>query len=384
MRRSTTLVGSAIALPLVVMLAAAAHPSLADLPTTDVTTDPATTDPATTDPIGAEVLARLTGPGSINQTDQRWDVGGTDLGHMFEHRGKTYVVFGDTFSGETPWDGGYWRSNVLAWTTDRDPTDGLTFDGMVEDANGHAAEILEARKDGDEITVIPTYGVSTGARMYLHYMSVSHWGEPGHWDLNHSGLAYSDDDGQTWTKDPDAVWPGDSNFGQVAYVERGPHVYAFGIPGGRFGGVQLARVHRTHLLDLDRYQYWDGAHWVADAGEAVEVVPAPVGELSVRWNSHYKKWIMMYLNDEGNDDWGTGAVVIRTAECLTGPWSPEQAVLTSHDVPSLYGPYIAPRWNNGPDVYFTLSRFDHYDVYWWRTELPDETRGTAGARCVAP
>src|SRR5207248_6602149 len=95
---------------------------------------------------------------------------------------------------------------------------------------------------------IPTYGVSTGKRMFLHYMSVQHWGQPGHWTLNASGLAFSDDDGQTWTKDEHLTWPGDSNFGQVAIVEDRGYLYFFGIPGGRYGGVQLARVRPEEIL----------------------------------------------------------------------------------------------------------------------------------------
>ena len=71
-------------------------------------------------------VARLTGPGSINATDSRWYVHGTDLGHMFEHRGRTYMVFGDTFGppGKPPAFGEDWRSNVMAYGRDRDPSDG--------------------------------------------------------------------------------------------------------------------------------------------------------------------------------------------------------------------------------------------------------------------
>lgn len=76
-------------------------------------------------------------------------------------------------------------------------------------------------------------------------MSVHEFGPPGQWSLNHSGLAYSDDNGLTWTKSPDAVWPGDSNFGQVAFVKSGEEVYLFGIPGGRFGHAELARVAKA-------------------------------------------------------------------------------------------------------------------------------------------
>ena len=78
-------------------------------------------------------ITRLTGPEGINRTDLKWYVHGTDLGSMFEHRGRTYMAFGDTFGppGHPPEFGDDWRSNVLAYTRDRDPRDGLTFDGMI-------------------------------------------------------------------------------------------------------------------------------------------------------------------------------------------------------------------------------------------------------------
>jgi D-arabinan endo alpha-(1,5)-arabinofuranosidase len=314
-------------------------------------------------------IAQLTGPEGINATHERWNVFGTDLGSMFEFRGRTYMAFGDTFGppGHPPEFGDDWRSSAMAFTRDRDPRDGLTFEGMIEDRPGHAKElILDEQVPGEEVTVIPTYGTSVGKRMYLHYMAVSFWGPPGEWDLSQSGWAYSDDEGQTWTVSPDAVWPGGGNFGQVAVVERGRHVYLYGIPGGRFGHVELARVDRHSLLDLDRYTYWDGRGWVSDPERAAEVVPAPVGELSVRWNSHYRKWLMMYLDDARDE------VVLRTADRLEGPWSEAETVVTAAEVPTLYAPYMPPRFNHGRDIYFALSKFDTYDVFWWHTSLEEE------------
>jgi Domain of unknown function (DUF4185) len=311
-------------------------------------------------------ITQLTGPESINDTGARWNVFGTDLGSMFEHRGRTYMAFGDTFGppGRPPEFGDDWRSNVMAYTRDRDPRDGLTFEGMIEDRPGHAKElILNEQVPGEEVTIIPTYGTAVGRRMYLHYMAVSFWGPPGQWDLSQSGWAYSDDDGQNWTVSPTAVFDGTSNFGQVAVVERGRHVYVYGIPGGRFGHVELARVDKHHLLDLGRYEYWDGSGWSGDPDRAAEVVPAPAGELSVRWNSHYRKWLMMYLDEH------KAAVVLRTADRVTGPWSEADTVVTAQEAPQLYAPYLPPRFDHGPDIYFALSKFGPYDVFWWHTSL---------------
>ena len=312
-------------------------------------------------PVG--MVAQLTGYGGINDTVARYGVFGTDLGHTFMVGDEMYMIFGDTFGA----NGSDWRSSAAAVITDDDPADGLTFDRMIEDRDGHAAELIPSKKiDFDEITVIPTYGVAVGDRLFLHYMSVEHWGDPGHWDLGSSGWAYSDDAGQTWTRDAAATWPGDSNFGQVAIEEHDGYLHIFGIPGGRFGGVHLARTEPKGLLNIDSYEYWTGDAWTTgDPAAAATIVPAPVGELSVRWNAHYNTWIMMYLNED------RAAIVLRTADEITGPWSEERVVTTGVDHPALYAPYQLPQWNDGPDIYFTMSMFGPYQVYLMKTSLPE-------------
>jgi len=313
--------------------------------------------------------AQLTGPGSINATDVRWNVTGADLGHTFIAGGVLYMVFGDT-TGHGPHG---WRSNTMARIDTPDPAAGLRFSGMVTDTTGAAAELLHSLKvDGEEKTVIPTYGIAVGNRMYLHYMSVRRWLTPGRWELNHSGLAYSDDQGRTWTKDPQARWPGTSNFGQVAMTSLDGYVYLFGIPGGRFGGAQLARVPEADLLQLDMYRYWGGRAWTADPGSATIVVPGPVGELSVRWSDALHRWLMMYLDE------GRSAIVLRTASRLTGPWGAEEMVTTAARYPQLYAPYMLPL-QTGSDLYFTMSQFGEYQVYLMKLRLHPDALVDPGA-----
>jgi D-arabinan endo alpha-(1,5)-arabinofuranosidase len=309
-------------------------------------------------------VALLTGsdPAAINQTGREYGVDGADLGSTFLYNDQIYIVFGDSFDiGKSDW-----RSNLLAISSDDDPTNGITFDRMIEDRPGHAKELLSAKHvEGDEVTVIPTYGVAVGDRLFLHYMSVKHWGAPGHWDLGLAGFAYSDDDGETWTKDADAVLPGDTNWGQVAIVEHEDVLYLFGIPGGRYGDLKLARVSPAQLLQIDAWEYWNGTAWGVDIATAAVVVEGPIGELSVRWNSYYQRWLMMYLIDD------RGLIVLRSAADLTGPWDKPRVVVRSTDYPALYAPYIYPKWNDGPEVYFNMSLFGPYNVSMMKTEVPD-------------
>src|SRR5439155_10551066 len=114
-----------------------------------------------------------------------------------------------------------WRCNLLLRSKDRNLADGMTFDSAAEDRPGHAKEFLPCKKiDRDEHTVIPTAGISVGKRQYVQYMSVNYWGPAGSWFTNYSGFAYSDDNGENWTKDAGARWQNtkswDDNFQMVA------------------------------------------------------------------------------------------------------------------------------------------------------------------------
>lgn len=309
------------------------------------------------------LLGQVTGAVAPTDTATRWDVHGTDLGHMFWHRDKLYMVFGDTF-GAGGYGGKNWRSNTMARISNPDPQSGLPIAEMVTRRSGKAKELLLSRKiNGVEKTIIPTYGISIDGRMYLHYMSVRRWGGAGHWDVRHSGFAYSDDDGHTWKMSLEAVWPGGTGFEQVALILDGDYLYTFGIPGGRFGGVRLRRVSPDKILVREAYVYWDGEYWTEDPEAAVLVVPPAVGELSVAWSAHHGQWLMMYLNSTHR------AIVLRTAPLLTGPWGEEQIVVTAKDYPGLYAPYIVPGSALQDDVYFTMSLWKPYNVFLMRASL---------------
>lgn len=312
-----------------------------------------------------EFVGWVSGPDSPSQTDVNYDVDGADLGSMFDLDGTLYIAFGDTFGCCRPVGGGAggenWRNNVIAYTTDDDLSDGITFDGMITGEDGKARAVLNKLRD--DATIIPTNGIGIDGRIYLHYMAVGRWGDPGKWTLNRSGWAYSDDRGATWAQPADAVWNGDTQFGQAALLVDGGYLYVFGIHGGRFGGAALARVPTDQVLDMDAYRYWNGGDWSASRGDAVEIVPPPVGELSVAWNDYLNRWIMTYLDELQR------AIVIREAPELTGPWSDSQVLVSGRDYPSLYGAYLHPWASSGETIYFNMSQWGPYNVLLMRARL---------------
>src|SRR4051812_14067591 len=103
-------------------------------------------EPATT-----RVVSTLIGGDGAEDTAGRLGVRGADLGHVFLHRGKLAVLFGDTY-GAPPADPFFSvphqdrRGSTLGWLDargDLGPAIGLA--DMVTDRPGHAEELLSSQ-----------------------------------------------------------------------------------------------------------------------------------------------------------------------------------------------------------------------------------------------
>jgi hypothetical protein len=250
----------------------------------------------------------------------------------------------------------------MASTDDSVASDGITFDGWITDSSGQAKALIEGNHDPNdgsgEVTKIPTAGWSVEDRQFMWFMSVKRWGTPGQWEVNYSEIAYSDDNGNSWFLSGTQRL-GNSNFIQLAVAEKSGYLLFWGIPAGRFGGVKLARVLPSDVLDNSTYQYYTGTRWSTNEADGVLIVDPPVGELSVLWNPYLQRWIMMYLNES------TAVIEVREAHEPTGPWSEPWEVASSSDYPALYGAFMHNRFieNDGEIVYFLMSQFGPYNVF---------------------
>ncbi|NHJ05156.1 MAG: DUF4185 domain-containing protein, partial [Candidatus Heimdallarchaeota archaeon] len=122
---------------------------------------------------------QLTGEDATSDSTP-YDVNSTDLGIIVKHAGKYNYIFGDTF-GCGFYLGDNWRSNTIAFSTDTNPSNGITLDGWIlNPTTGYAKELISSAKiDFVEMTCIPTAAVSYDGNIYIYYMSVSHWGTVG-------------------------------------------------------------------------------------------------------------------------------------------------------------------------------------------------------------
>ncbi len=428
----------------------AAASTLTNLATAAVTSFPGTT--RTPVPVSANTawIEFVTGAGNLNNTTTRFGIGGTDLGIMWDNGIKddpattdvdehqVLIAFGDTFSNTTPVRTGVWRFNTLFRSADDVLSNGLYvpdgvpvshlvstpnlawFSGSPMETTNWADPILPSPGDpvhppyaiGPEVTIIPTAGISTpynnayGARQYMSFMSVRSWDTPGRWTTNYSGIAYSDDNGQSWTIAPTSVraaapgWSiapyiaGNQNFQQAAFVKppagsaeaADGWVYSYGTPSGRAGTVYLSRAKEDQLLDTTKYEYWNGSTWVANTpSAATPVLPGTTisffglfplftfypsaSEMSVQYNPYLNKYVMLY-----GDSWNN--VVMRTADSPQGTWSAPKQLASSWTMWGQYAPYVHP-WSGTDNLaaseqqylYWNVSTWDNYQVRLMRTDL---------------
>ncbi|BBX95650.1 hypothetical protein AWC15_05070 [Mycobacterium lacus] len=334
----------------------------------------------------------VTGPDGPNKTLERFGISGTDLGIMWDNgdpvNKQVLMAFGDTF-GYCGVEGHQWRYNTLFRSQDRDLEHGIhitpgdpanRYSGSPVRHPNFSKQIINSIKWApNETGIIPTAGISVGRTQYVNFMSIRDWGRDGEWRTNYSGIAVSNDNGQNWGVYPGTIRasgpdsgraryvPGNENFQMGAFLKSSDgYLYSFGTPSGRGGSAYLTRVPQRFVPDLTKYQYWNGDSnsWVPNKPDAATpVIPGPVAEMSAQYNTYLKQYLVMYTN-------GANDVVARTAPAPQGPWSPEQLLVSSFQMPGgVYAPMMHP-WSTGKDVYFNLSLWSAYDVMLMHTVLP--------------
>ena len=328
----------------------------------------------------AEMIARVTGKSANsedfpnpNATHTDYNVGGTDLGIIWEiEKGQYGIFFGDTYGRyhlEEPIEkGADWRCNVLAYSDDKNLEDGLTLNNMAVDSIGNAREIVYGGKDTSghgNWTSIPTGAIRANRIDYVHYMNVCHWNSS-NWGTNYSGLYKSSDNGKTWNGCPSVKFGKDSNFGQVGYWKKDGYVYMIGTESGRQSTARLCRFLEQDIEKQDKYEFWNGKQneWIiGDEMQATNLFEDHVGELSFIYHNKSKSWILAYFCETRNE------ISIRYSKDLVGVWSEPLCVASRKEFPRLYGSYIHPVSTDKDCLYFLMSMWEPYNVFLMKTEI---------------
>ena len=335
-------------------------------------------------PPGTSIVGWVTGPDSPNQTIQRFAITGTDLGIMWDNgdpaNHQVLMAFGDT-NGYCGIPGKQWRYNALMRSQDGalsktvavpDGVVGNRYSGSPVWRPGISKQIINSIGQAPEETgIIPTAGVAVGRTQYLNFMSIRDWDSPAHGRRTSRRSRC-----RRTTARPGASTPAPSARPRRATrtsrwarsSSPDPAIPTSTRSGRRTGAAvrhYVARVAPNLIPDLSKYEYWnaDNQTWVpANPAAATPVIPGPVGEMSAQYNTYLKQYLVMYGN-------GANDVVMRTAPAPQGPWSPEQLLVPSMQIPGgIYAPYLHP-WSTGKELYYNLSLWSAYNVMLMHTVL---------------
>ncbi len=306
-----------------------------------------------------------------NRTDLKYNVGGTDLGIVWEmSKNRFGLIFGDTFGADfkpnysSPGpNGGSWRSNVILLSNDTELSNGLTINGAVMEGNEAKQICFSAHNTSGagDWTSIPTAAIHANNADYVHYMNIRTWTG---WVTNYSSLYKSTNGGNDWERVNSVNFSGESNFGQCGYYNDGGTVYMMSTQTGRAGMPYLARFKETDIEDPGKYEFWNGFGWATGKeNAAAPLFNDKVGELSFCYMPELRKWVLLYFNDPRYE------ICLRHADNMEGPWSEPMQVASGRDWPQLYGSFIHPLSKKGTTLYFIMSMWLPYNTYLMSIDL---------------
>ncbi len=334
-----------------------------------------------------------------NLTLTRYKLARTDLGAPFKHKGRTYLLFGDTDGA----NGG----DAIAYTTDTSAENGINLTFPQDETGVYKPVFIPGiSQEGYEV---PMEGTSVGGKMYI-YHTTDHSEST---VMGRSVVAVSEDDGNTFNYLYDFS---KRHFINVSIVEANPEdwpgvpktgkagLFVFGSGTYRKSDVRLAFQPAADIENPSSLCYFAGSDhagqptWSCRESDAQPLLGQEcVGELSVSYNRFIKKWIMLY-NCRIDD---MNRIVLRSAQQPWGPWSAPQIIFDpardkgfchfmhhswqsekcdilsdpEHEDRSgdPYGPYqfedFATGDSHGTTIYFTMSTWNPYTVVLMRSTL---------------
>jgi hypothetical protein len=248
---------------------------------------------------------RASGLPTPSRTGTRFGVTATDLGSSFEHRGKRYFLFGDTWG--RPGD-----RDALAWTSSTRP-DRIQLN-MHKAGDG---KWLPLRVPGIEHGAfeIPSAGISTGGVIYVVFTTDHSPAKV----MGRSVLAASHDDGLTFKM---LYELSRTKFINASFWQTDNWLYIYGSGDYRKSSVCLARVKPADIGERSKLRYFVGVgedgrpRWSSKEAEAVVLFRQDqIGEFSVSYLEPVKRYVMLYNASKPR------GITMRSAEHPWGPWS---------------------------------------------------------------
>jgi hypothetical protein len=339
---------------------------------------------------------RSLGVPTLSRTEKRFGVVATDLGSSFEHRGKLYFLFGDTWG--RPGD-----RDLLAWADAGSPDKILLNCRLEQDGKWSPLTVPGISQGAFEV---PSGGASVSGSMVVAF-TTDHSAEK---IMGRSVLAVSQDDGRTFRKLYDLST---GKFINVSFWLTRDWLYLFGSGDYRKSSVFLARIRPADVRVRSNLLYFTGLDadkrpgWSSREEDAVPLFRHDVvGEFSVAYCKPVRRYVMLYNSSEPR------GITMRSAETPWGPWSTGTTIFEpwrdngyghfihisskfsqksdSFSDPNRetewggeYGPFIMSRFTSGADgkcrIYYTMSTWNPYQVIVMQSDLklqPSQAQAT--------
>jgi hypothetical protein len=331
---------------------------------------------------------RASGQPTLSQTGKRFGILATDLGSSFEHKGRLYFLFGDTW-------GRPGERDAVAWTESSSPSSIRLDFHKAQDGKWLPLTVPGVSLGAFEI---PSGGVSVDGKMYV--VVTTDW-SPVDSIMGRSVLTVSPDDGQSFQALYDLSR---TKFINVSFWSSGGWLYIFGSGRYRKSDVYLARIRPADLAERSHLLYFSGfdtkglPQWSLHEPEAIPLFHHPVvGEFSVAYCRPVRRYVLLYNSPSPR------GIVMRSAKTPWGPWSKGEVIFDPWrdrgygnfmHIPTAfqtgksdglndpgreaewggeYGPYLMARFTTGSAercrLFYTLSTWNPYGVVVMQTDL---------------
>ena len=355
---------------------------------------------------------RQWGVPAFNRTETRFGVVGTDLGSSFEHDGRLWFLFGDTWPDATLGDS-------VAWTTDPRPEPGIRLHFASSDSRFISPRVStpDGRLVSTKAFEVPLDGFSANGHMYV-FRSTDHYREAGREVMGRSVLTRAVKGDPT---DLSVLYDFSNARRGGTFINVSCVVVDTGLAGLPFDGSALLVWGSGRYRASDAYlacaplgsvetgtcwRYYCGSErgsqrpmWSEVESDALALFPHPeIGELSVTWNAPLQLWLLLY---NAGSPRGINA---RVSRLPWGPWSDPVLVFDPrwsglgygafmHEVKDEpdglsdpgregewggeYGPYVIDRYTRASSdrdaaVYFVMSTWNPYNTVEMRAVLRRE------------
>ena len=301
---------------------------------------------------------------TASRTESNYGLAGSDLGYAFEHKGKLWLLFGDTIA--TPTYGG--RPNAqnaaprtpahndsVGFSVGTNVDQCLKLDFVRNSTGGYRNPVPVNAQGAPAFTLasfeIPVAGIDVSGRMFVIFAT-----EKNETFATRSAMAVSDDEGNTFRvlynfSTPPCVRCDGAKFVNVAIGDaassslKDGYLYFWGTQGGagyRHSPVYLARKLAATMGQAGGIQYFTGLSrpadtpaWSAAESDATrlfqdvdgaDATPTNcTGELGVDYNAFLQRWVMLYNCTNRTPASGPG-IFMRFATQPWGPWSAPQLI----------------------------------------------------------